>query len=1520
MLRAALLFVAVVCAAADVARAQEWRAHGVPLFMSASSPLGHQGFVRVINHSDEAGEVLIDAVDDAGVAYAPVTLAIGAGEAVHINSEDMEEGNGAKGLLGGIGAGTGNWRLRLRSRLDIEVLAYNRTGDGLLAGLHDLVPRRVVRRPGGSGEAMGHRVAIFNPASNVNQVSRLRVINPGEESAEVSIEGIDDEGRSPGTAVGFTLPGGASRTVTSRDLESGQGEGLAGTLDDGRGKWQLVVSADEPVEVMSLLTSPTGHLTNLSTEPDRGEQGPDTHHVPLFASVANPHGYQGFARVINGSGQDGEVVVEAIDDAGVEYAPVRFPIAAGQSVHFNSDDLELGNDAKGLSSGIGAGTGDWRLTLRSDLDIEVLAYNRAHDGLLTTLHDVVPYTEVSPPGGRAAQEGYYAATFNPASNVNQVSRLRIINPGAQSASVFIEGFDDAGASPGSGVRLTVPGGAARTLSSRALESGQWAGERDIEGMLGDGRGKWRLLVTSEQALEVMSLLASPTGHLVNLSTVAPAGEVVPPPVVAAHAAMEVTGRTTASVGTAVTLSVTKGGEHDVPIERYVWHFSDGQRDSGEEVSVRFAEAGVHEVTVTAMSGTDVVAQARGAVAVFDAAAGANPGFVGIPTLFGDVNQDGRFGPADLELVEARRQELDEEAIEAGDLDLSGAVDERDVELMRQALDSGAALPSAILDEFAYPGGVVAMVSPALQDPDTDIEVFVDGTPSPRVMRAILGYATFAVPASLTGTDAEVDVVVESDGMVVERLRLLLRPLPDKPAVSAKEDVLAFLGELSALVAVQEEAGAAFLEYNGGLTDDEVATLLGGAKAAAEQLKLATAALETALNGEGGEELAALLQAGLYANGLAEFREGIDSTREKRTALSDAASGSRLRATSAVDRSVSRVCDEYVPAICALQKASRKVSFATDVATGMCAIAGAGTAVTTLVTLNPAAVAALSYVGKACLPLYAGIRVVQILGLVINAIVLDMELAADKSVLEEDESATITAKVTFEGLQKLCRSVATTDYSGRIVTEIVKGLTLAVLRKSDDFAFITGLLKKVSSEKFVDKILEEGVGKALTVTGLGHLLKKAVGGFCSLAALGQSDRDIRLGVTANADEFGLTATNGGVLTANEDGTGTFSLACPAGFNGTIKVEGKKNLCGKDRKDNVTVTCRNECTGAPEDEVYIPDPGLRSAVEEALGKTAGTPISRSDMARMSILHAEGRGIGNLAGLECATGLWTAELFDNQISDVSPLSDLTTLINLFLDGNQISDVSPLSGMTALVLLSLGQNQISDVSPLSDLTALGSLHLDDNQISSVSALSGLTALSSLGLRNNQISDVSPLAGLTALEYGLILSGNQISDVSALSGMTALKNLGLGNNQIANVSALAGMTALERLDLEHNQISSVSPLSGMTALEKLRLNNNRISSVSALAGMTALDWAILSDNQISNVSPLAGLTALETLLLSDNRISNIGPLVSNAGLGRGDFLGLGNNPLSERSCLTHVPTLERRGVQVSYSGCHRYY
>ena len=65
------------------------------------------------------------------------------------------------------------------------------------------------------------------------------------------------------------VPAGASRTIEASDLEAGA-PGLAGALGDGDGKWRLAVTSEQPVIVMSLLSSPTGHLTNLSTAPDRG--------------------------------------------------------------------------------------------------------------------------------------------------------------------------------------------------------------------------------------------------------------------------------------------------------------------------------------------------------------------------------------------------------------------------------------------------------------------------------------------------------------------------------------------------------------------------------------------------------------------------------------------------------------------------------------------------------------------------------------------------------------------------------------------------------------------------------------------------------------------------------------------------------------------------------------------------------------------------------------------------------------------------------------------------------------------------------------------------------------------------------------------------------------------------------------------------------------------------------------------------------------------------------------------------
>ena len=462
----------------------------VPLLPPASDA-GRQGFVRVINHSDEAGEVAVTAIDDAGTRVGPVTLAIGARASTHFNTTDLEDGNDAKGLSGGTGIGQGNWRLEVESDLEIEALGYVRHADGFLTAMGSVAPRQ-----GGMPW-----VATFNPSSNYRQVSRLRLFNASQARAAVSVTGMDDLGQSPGGAVKLDLAAGAAAGHDADALESGTG--IDGALGDGTGKWRLTPEAIRDVAAMSLMESPSGHLTNLSTAP--ANRHGDVLVLPLFLSAADPHQRQGFARIINHSDRAGTVSIQAFDDSAWEYAPLTLSISAKAAVHFNSDDLELGNPGKGLEGSTGAASaGNWWLSLTSDLDIEALAYVRHKDGFLTSMHDVAP-----------KRLGIHrVATFNPASNYRQVSQLRIVNLGADPAQVTIKGIDGNGQSPGTDVAVTVPIRRSLTLDAKALEEG---GD-GFEGALGDGASKWRLEVESEQLILVMSLMQSPTHHLTNLSS------------------------------------------------------------------------------------------------------------------------------------------------------------------------------------------------------------------------------------------------------------------------------------------------------------------------------------------------------------------------------------------------------------------------------------------------------------------------------------------------------------------------------------------------------------------------------------------------------------------------------------------------------------------------------------------------------------------------------------------------------------------------------------------------------------------------------------------------------------------------------------------------------------------------------------------------------------------------------------------------------------------------------------------
>lgn len=467
----------------------------VPLFPAAADrATGAQGFVRVINRSDAAGEVLVEAVDDAGTRAAPVRLAIGPRQARHFNSRDLEAGNAAKGLSAGVGPpAASGWRLALSSTLDIEVLAYLRTPDGFLTSVHELLPR--------NGPAEELQAPIFNPARNRDQVSSLRLVNPNGVAESVHVWGVDDQGHGR-PVTGLSVPPRGVLTVPATKLEAYRIGASGRGLGRGVGKWRLQVNARWPVEAVSLLRSPDGHVTNLSSGAlHRDADG--ALRLPLFLSTRDP-ARQSFARVVNRSARDGVVWITAVDDAGERSSAVALTLPGRQTVHFHSGDLENGAPAKGLAEGVGSPTsGDWRLALSSELDIRAYSYIRTTDGFLASMHDTAPVVD-----GAAR-----VVFFNPASNQRQRSLLRLVNNGAEAVAATITGIDDAGAAGGK-VRATVPAEGALTLSAMDLE----AGSTDLSGALDDGDGKWRLTVRSAAPLVVMSLLASASGHLTNLST------------------------------------------------------------------------------------------------------------------------------------------------------------------------------------------------------------------------------------------------------------------------------------------------------------------------------------------------------------------------------------------------------------------------------------------------------------------------------------------------------------------------------------------------------------------------------------------------------------------------------------------------------------------------------------------------------------------------------------------------------------------------------------------------------------------------------------------------------------------------------------------------------------------------------------------------------------------------------------------------------------------------------------------
>lgn len=467
-------------------------------FANPGSNVTQQTFLRFVNPNATPGLVELYGIDDTGISSKKIiSFTLPPQASLQFNAQDIENGNESK-LTGNLCNGQGKWQLKIRSNKALKVMSLIRTPDGFLTSVNDTVPK--------SGNS--NLVYFANPASNITQQTFMRFVNLGTGTGTVTITGVDDAGVPSSGSMSFTLGPNESKQINAQEIEGGNvDKGLTGSLGNGTGKWFLTVTSALDMQVMSLIRTPDGFLTNLSGMVEVDGSGD---HVIYFGNPANEPERQTFLRVINTSNQMRTVAIAGIDDNGNPASGnILFDLGPNQSKQMNASDLENGNPDKGLAGMLGDGEGRWRLTVSGQSGLQVMSLVRTPDGFLTNLSRVTPTT------GNVNDVWF----FNPGTNPNQVSSLRIINNSNTAGTVTITGIDDNGnAAPGGSVTFTIAAKSGKEITSADLESGNTG--IGLAGALGNGAGKWRLKITSTLDLKVQGLMNTPSGFLTNLSRVA----------------------------------------------------------------------------------------------------------------------------------------------------------------------------------------------------------------------------------------------------------------------------------------------------------------------------------------------------------------------------------------------------------------------------------------------------------------------------------------------------------------------------------------------------------------------------------------------------------------------------------------------------------------------------------------------------------------------------------------------------------------------------------------------------------------------------------------------------------------------------------------------------------------------------------------------------------------------------------------------------------------------------------------
>lgn len=453
----------------------------------------------------------------------------------------------------------------------------------------------------------------------------------------------------------------------------------------------------------------------------------------------------------------------------------------------------------------------------------------------------------------------------------------------------------------------------------------------------------------------------------------------------------------------------------------------------------------------------------------------------------------------------------------------------------------------------------------------------------------------------------------------------------------------------------------------------------------------------------------------------------------------------------------------------------------------------------------------------------------------------VSFADSETVIYNKEGITVNLIADGEGTFKISvENKSSKDMVGvKVKTEDIKGLKIVKGKELEIGNIKAGEKKVLENEKIQFEVVEaikDGIKKGkLAKTGIAGVYKInvtiAVAGIVGVICVLVSKKRNAKKLLSVAVGTGILMSS--VLAYNSNAEGTYKNS--ANLSGNIEIKGKtydyvgvlmwndenskvendeqdkvveiedakllkvinKNL-GKNRADNQKVTVE-EMESLTELSIFLKEDGSADFSESAKYSILGKPTSLKGT--KDFKFAVTRGMKSIKGLEYAKNLKKLKLNENEISDISPLKNLTKLEYLEIQRNRIVDVNPLKNLTNLKFLKLYNNLIEDIAPLSNLTNLTGLDLHYNVT--------VGGDESHKIISKGITDISALKNLKKLEF-LDISANRIEDISILKNFDKIKDLDFSGNRVKNYEGLGDYIA-ERLGKALNEGIGSIQFSGQT-------------------------------------------------------------------------------------------------------------